>query len=284
MQSDKFRIVLFGNGYVIGHLARTLKHINPKADIFVTTRKPEKLTSTQDSEIKYFLFGNPLPDGTTHILSSVPPTEGKDPVLQAYGHMPAFRQVTWAGYLSTTGVYGDAKGLAVDETTLPAPLSKRAKARLACENAWLAATEGKVNIFRLSGIYGPGRNALERLKNGGITELPADTGPVNRIHVDDIVEGLLASMKSAENKEIYNFCDDCPAPTREVILYAGQLLEIGDKIGGLPTKTATQNGFMGDGHRAVKNGKMKNLIGKDLHFATYKDGLQHILENLEKSS
>ncbi len=231
----------------------------------------------------------PLPreawDGVSHVLSSIPPSEAGDPALLGLGAQLAAHagQMEWAGYLSTVAVYGDHGGAWVDEKTPPAPVSQRGKWRLAAERGWLKLHEDHglpVHIFRLPGIYGPGRNPLEKARRGYRKALVVKPGQVfSRIHVADLATALQASMARPRPGAIYNVVDDEPAAPHEVALFAHELLGIAppplvdfDKADLSPMARS----FYGESKR-VRNARLKAELGWRPRFPTYREGLKALL-------
>ena len=210
-------------------------------------------------------------DNATHILSSVPPMgEGGDPVLQKYGAAIAASAVSWTGYLSSTGVYGDTGGAWVDES---APVGEgRRTARAQADLAW-QALRNDVRVFRLPGIYGPGRSALERVTNGKAHRIDMPGQIFSRVHVDDIVEAVRASFDGPAG--VYNIADDAPASQNAVIEYACDLLQLewqpllSIEAAGL---SPMARGFYAE-NRRVANGKAKKLLNWQPRYAHYRLGL-----------
>jgi nucleoside-diphosphate-sugar epimerase len=220
-------------------------------------------------------------EGVTHILVSVPPDVLGDPVLRCCSEALIARapELAWVGYLSTTGVYGDHGGGWVDEETAPAPLSARAKARVVAEDGWLALWRDwavPVHVFRLAGIYGPGRNQIEAVLNGTARRIVKPDQVFSRIHVEDIVGVLEASIFRPDPGRIYNVADDAPAPPGDVVAFAAELA-------GRPPppetsfETATLSpmarSFYGESKR-VSNRRIKQELGYRLRFPTYREGLK----------
>jgi nucleoside-diphosphate-sugar epimerase len=164
----------------------------------------------------------------SHILVSVPPDTGGDAVLEAHaGDIARIAGLKWLGYLSTTGVYGTRNGGWVDETSALKPTGPRGTARVAAETTWLRLCRKHsvpVHIFRLAGIYGPGRSAFDALRAGTAKRIDAGPQVFSRIHVDDIAAVLVASMNKPRPGAIYNVCDDEPAAQEAVIAHAAGLL------------------------------------------------------------
>ena len=210
-------------------------------------------------------------DNATHILSSVPPMwEGGDPVLQKYGAAIAASAVSWTGYLSSTGVYGDTGGAWVDES---APVGEgRRTARAQADLAW-QALRNDVRVFRLPGISGPGRSALERVTDGKAHRIDMPGQIFSRVHVDDIVDAVRASFDGPAG--VYNIADDAPASQNAVIEYACDLLQLewqpllSIEAAGL---SPMARGFYAE-NRRVANGKAKRLLNWQPRYAHYRLGL-----------
>lgn len=210
----------------------------------------------------------------THILSSVPPEGNADPVLARYGDAIAAAPALWAGYLSSTGVYGDAAGAWVDEAS---PVGQgRRTARAAADMAW-GALRPDMRRFRLPGIYGPGRSALERVREGKAHRIALPDQVFSRIHVDDIVAGVIASFDGPAGA--YNLADDLPCAQNDVIAAACDLLGLAwpalqtlDEAGLSPMARA----FYAE-NRRVANGRAKRLLGWTPLYPTYVQGLRACL-------
>jgi nucleoside-diphosphate-sugar epimerase len=193
------------------------------------------------------------------------------------GSLPV-SEIGWIGYLSTTGVYGDCGGRWIDETAPARPQSEASRRRLSAEREWLrigAETGRSTQIFRLSGIYGPGRNALAKLRSGKAHRIVKPGHVFNRIHVDDIVATLLASMDRPRAGAHYNLADDEPAPPQDVVAFAASLLgcepppEIVFEDASLGPVAAR---FYGENKR-IANRLIKEELGVKLAYPTYRDGL-----------
>jgi len=198
----------------------------------------------------------------------------------AIGALPG---LAWAGYLSTTGVYGDHGGGWVDEETPLTPSGDRGRRRVAAESAWLDLWERSgtpVHLFRLAGIYGPGRNALETVRQGRARRVVKPGQVFSRIHRDDIVQTLLASIAKPNPGAAFNVCDDEAAPPQDVIAYACTLLDREP-----PPETAYDaaeltpmaRSFYTDNKR-VRNRRIKQELGVRLRWPTYREGLAGLLE------
>lgn len=207
----------------------------------------------------------------THIISSIPPAAGGDPVLGAYGEALRAAPARWIGYLSSTGVYGDTRGAWTDEGA-PVGTGRRA-ARSEADRAW-QALRPDVHIFRLPGIYGPGRSALDRVIDGSAHRIALPGQVFSRIHVDDIVAGVIAGFGGPHG--VYNLADDLPAPQNAVIEYACRLLGLAppplltlDEAG----LTAPARAFYAE-NRRIANGKAKRLLGWAPAYPDYRAGLR----------
>ncbi|ESY67981.1 MULTISPECIES: SDR family oxidoreductase [Mesorhizobium] len=227
------QVFVFGAGYSGKAFARA----NPGAAAIIgTTRSPDKFEALRQAGIAPLLFDGALTaevgealKKTTHLMVSVAPDDAGDPVLNAaraaIARMPALE---WIGYLSTVGVYGDYAGAWVDETAECRPVSKRSVMRVAAEQDWLKLGRDigrPVAILRLSGIYGPGRNALVNLENGTARRLVKPDQVFNRIHCDDIA-GALWQLIGSNKGGIFNATDDEPAPPQDVVAYAASLMGV----------------------------------------------------------
>lgn len=221
----------------------------------------------------------------SHLLISVAPNAEGDPVLNALSDEIAAvaPQLEWVGYLSTTGVYGNHDGAWVNEDTPLTPATKRGQLRVKAEAEWqaLAAEYGlPLHIFRLAGIYGPGRGPFAKVRNSTARRIIKPNQLFSRIHVDDIATTLLASINHPNPGRIYNVCDDIPAPPQDVIAYAAELL-------GLPIPEAVDydtaqmtpmaRSFYAES-KSVRNHRIKDELGVTLRYPTYQDGLQALLD------
>lgn len=189
----------------------------------------------------------------------------------------------WLGYLSTVGVYGNHDGAWVDETGECRPISKRSRARVAAENAWQALAKSvnlKLGIFRLSGIYGPGRNPLEKVARGAGRRINKPGQVFNRIHVDDIAQALVAAVeKNCEG--VFNITDDEPAPPQDVVAHAAELLNM-DVPPLIPFEdaelSAMGRSFYGENKR-VSNAKSKTVLGMQYTVPNYRSGMKRALHD-----
>jgi hypothetical protein len=202
----------------------------------------------------------------THILSSVPPEGDADPVLLAYGPQIA-RSSAWLGYLSSTGVYGDAGGAWVDEST-PTGAGRRS-ARTRADADWLQLG---ARVFRLPGIYGPGRSALDRVREGKAHLVDSPGQVFSRVHVDDIVSGVLAALTGPPGA--YNLADDQPCAQNEVIVFAARLLGLDPPdFKPLAELSPMARAFYAE-NRRVANGRAKRVLGWTPRCPDYRTGLR----------
>lgn len=283
------RLFCFGLGYSGLALARSL--LAEGWAVGGTCRSEASRQILAASGIHALLFDRtqPLLDpqsllaSADHVLSTVPPDEHGDPVLSEQREsLRSLRHVRWVGYLSTTGVYGDRGGGWVDETSECRPTEARSKRRVEAENEWLAlGRDGgfPVHVFRLAGIYGPGRNALETVRSGRAHRIQKPGQVFSRIHVDDIVHVLKASMARPRPGAVYNVCDDCPAPPEDVIAFACSLLGV-EPPPLVPFEKARLSemarSFYSDNKR-VRNDLIKRELGVALSVPDYKVGLRRLL-------
>ncbi len=199
----------------------------------------------------------------THILSSVPPAGDGDPVLQSYGETFSGR---WLGYLSSTGVYGDTGGAWIDES---AATGGRRPGRTAADRAWLAMGAG---VFRLPGIYGPGRSPLDRVAAGRAHRTGIGGQVFSRVHVDDIATGVIAGFGAPAGA--YNLADDLPASQDDVVIYAARLLGVAPPpIVALDELSPEARAFYAE-NRRVANGKARRMLGWRPRYSDFRSGLR----------
>ena len=222
---------------------------------------------------------------TQALLVTAPPGPQGCPALQVL--VPALARAEafpdWIGYLSTTGVYGDRGGRWVTETSRLAAQSTEGARRVAAERDWLEVGRGMgltVTVFRLPGIYGPGRSALDRLRAGEARRIAAPGQLFSRIHVDDLAAGLEASIARPRAGGIYNLCDDEPAPNSEVVAYAAGLLgvEPPPEVALADAKLPPQAQRFYAESKRVSNARAKAELGWRPAYPSYREGLQAILE------
>jgi nucleoside-diphosphate-sugar epimerase len=272
-------LLSLGHGYSATALAARL--IPMGWQVIGTCRNPDRAEGLRASGVEPLLWPADLTPAlarATHILASAAPDAGGDPFLQAAGDALRAAHPAWVGYLSTTAVYGDHQGGWVDEATPLNPGSTRAHQRVLAETQW-QATGLPVHIFRLAGIYGPGRGPFEKVRDGSARRIIKPGQVFSRIHVEDIAETLLASIARPNPGAIYNVCDNDPAPPEDVLSYAAQLL-------GLPEPpaipydqaemTPMARSFYAESKR-VRNDRIKTELGVALNFPDYRAGLEGLL-------
>lgn len=279
----------FGLGYSAEILGQAL--MAQGWSVAGTCRSPETRDRLREKGFEVHLFerGRKLAEArdilnaATHLLSSIPPDSEGDPVIDLRGgDLESLTRLRWVGYLSTTGVYGDRGGAWVDETSALQPTGERGKRRVAAEAAWLDLHRRHglpVHIFRLAGIYGPGRNALETVRAGRAQRIEKKGQVFSRIHVADIAAVLRASFDRPRPGAIYNLCDDDPAPPQDVVEFACRLLGVAP-----PPLVPFEHAQLSDMARSfyadnklVSNRLIKEELGVRLTYPSYKDGLTALL-------
>ncbi|MCC7320415.1 MAG: SDR family oxidoreductase [Rubellimicrobium sp.] len=277
-------LLSIGHGYVAGALGRELMARGWR--VIGTTRSAGRAALLAGAGVEPLLWPGSDPGpalvAATHVLVSAPPEDGAgDPFLAAHGDLVAQRAsaVRWMGYLSTTGVYGDHAGAAVDEEAECRGLGTRNLGRIRAEGEWRSVPGLPAHVFRLAGIYGPGRGPFEKLRAGTARAIEKPGHLFGRIHVEDIVQVLLASMAHPRPGRVYNVTDDEPASGPEVIAHAAALL-------GLPAPPVEPYAEAGmtpmarsfyQGSRRVLNGRMKRELGVRLIHPDFRAGLRAIL-------
>jgi nucleoside-diphosphate-sugar epimerase len=224
-----------------------------------------------------------LLQGTTHLVHSIPPGQDGDPVLAHYrDQIATIGALEWIGYLSTVGVYGDQDGRWVDETTPPKPNSDRTEARVEAEEAWLQFGEETgipTHVFRLAGIYGPGRSAFDKLMAGTARRIKKDGQVFSRIHVADIASVLEASIARPRAGAIYNVADDEPAAPEAVVAYAAELLGVPPppEVDFAEADLSAMARSFYEGSRRITNARIKSELGVKLRYPTYREGLAALI-------
>lgn len=284
------KLFCFGYGYTCDYLAHALQMAGGW-QIAGTTRDADKRDFLRGRGIKSYLFdyerplGDPhfILEGTTHLLISTPPDDQGDPTFAQHAQdIINIKSLEWVGYLSTTGVYGDRDGGTVDENSEIRPNSKRGSRRVRAEQEWYSLFYNyglPLHVFRLAGIYGPGRSALDSVRAGVARRINKPGQVFNRIHVEDIVQVLLASMAKPNPGAAYNLADDDPVPSWQVITYACE------KLGITPPPILPYNeadmapiarSFYNDNKR-VANARIKAELGVQLKYPDYRMGIDACL-------
>jgi nucleoside-diphosphate-sugar epimerase len=281
------RLFIFGLGYSGLEIAKLAKAAGWSVAGTVTTADKAATLRAGGIDAEPFdgstpLVSNALADAT-HILCSIAPGTTGDPALKRCADQMSGAR--WLGYLSTTGVYGDTGGDWVDETATPHPTQPRSVERLATERAWqaLGARSGAaVDIFRLPGIYGPGRSAVDQVKAGTARRIDKPGQVFSRIHIEDIAATVVAAMTKPHAGAIFNVVDDLPASSSDLIAYACELL--GKPVPPAipwaeiePTMSAMARSFYSE-NRRVKNDRIKRDLGVVLRHPTYREGLRAIAD------
>lgn len=258
-------MLIFGLGYTSSRLAGMLRSMGWQVSATRRSACEEAMAfDDRDGVLRAIA-------AATHILSSVPPAGEADPVLTHYGEALARAPALWSGYLSSTGVYGDAGGAWVDES---APIGGgRRGARAEADRAW-QALRGDVRVFRLPGIYGPGRSVLDRIREGKARRIALPGQIFSRVHVDDIISGVLAGLRGPPG--VYNLADDLPASQNHIIEHGCALLHTAP-----PPLMSLEDADLSPQARAfyaenrrVANGKAKRMLGWTPVYPTYKEGLR----------
>ena len=284
----------FGMGFSAQTLARQL--MEQGWQVAGTARSLEKVERLRDMGAEAVLFDGSGPSAevsdliarSTHMLHSIRPDENGDPALVHHAQdLAETPDLAWIGYLSTVGVYGDRGGEWVDEDADTAPQSRGSERRVAAENLWMELGErtGKaVHLFRLAGIYGPGRNQLVAVKSGKSRRIVKPGQVFNRTHVSDIAQVLLASIAKPRAGGIYNVADDMPAPPQDVVTYAAELLGV-EPPPEVPFEEADLSpmgrAFYGECKR-ISNARIKNELGVKLLYPTYREGLKALAAEMER--
>jgi nucleoside-diphosphate-sugar epimerase len=284
-------LLIFGLGYT--GRATAAAALAAGYAVSATSRTPEAVVPLPGVELLAFGVAGAALAAATHVLSTVPPSgdggegegEAVDPVLHAYGAaLAAAPCLRWAGYLSTTGVYGDHAGGWVDETTPPAPGHERSRRRLAAEQEWAAlGARIPVDLFRLAGIYGPGRSVLDDIRAGRARRVIKPGHPFCRIHRDDIAAAVLAAMRQerAPGVRVLNLSDDEPADSAVVVAEGARLLGVPLPPAVTFAEAAARMSPLGRSFwqesRRVRAEGTQQALGLRWRYPTYRDGLRAIL-------
>jgi nucleoside-diphosphate-sugar epimerase len=286
--TQKPHLFCFGLGYTALALARALKAPNGDWRVTGTVRDVSHADEAKALGLEIVIFDrdHPIADldrrlaTATHLLSAVPPDEHGDPVLEVHGAAlaKAAPNLNWIGYLSTTGVYGDRQGGWVDETSALIPTGERGRRRLDAETGWLALPL-PAHLFRLAGIYGPGRSALDTVRSGKARRVVKPGQVFSRIHRDDIVQVLLASIAHPNPGAAYNVCDDDAADPAEVITHACKLLNVTPppEVPFAEAQLSPMARSFYDDNKRVRNDRIKRELGVTLKYPDYRAGLAALL-------
>ncbi|HJN04782.1 MAG TPA: SDR family oxidoreductase [Alphaproteobacteria bacterium] len=283
MTNGQKHLFCFGLGYSARLLAQQV--LDEGWTVTGTTRSEEKREAIRGlgAQAIFFDRGRPVParafSGVTHVVSSVPPDDNGDPVADLHGKdLAGLQTLEWAALLSTTGVYGDRDGGTVDEESELGATNRRGELRVIAERAWLALHEAHgfpAHIFRLAGIYGPGRSPLTRAAQGKASRIVKPGLVLGRIHQEDIVGALRASMAKPNPGRIYNLADDEPMPPQDITAYACTLLGI-DSPPEIPYQEAEMPPRMREFYsdcKRVSNLRLKQELRYQLKYPNYRAGL-----------
>lgn len=285
MSDSNLNLFCFGLGYCALRLIKSLditrwSHTGTKQKTY-----PNIITFNENQPL---LKPELLLKSITHLLISIPPKPclGDIVLLHHKNDFPKMKKLQWIGYLSTTGVYGNTKGELVTESSKPKPTSERSQRRLKAEKDWMLFAKKHslpLHIFRLPGIYGPNRSVIDQLNKGTAHRIVKKNHRFSRIHVDDICQILIASMKNPNFGDIYNVCDDVPAAPEEVVNFAANLMGI-KAPPRIPFSKAKLNmsqmalSFWND-NRIVDNSATKKILGITLKYPSYQEGLTAIYKD-----
>ena len=287
--SKKKKFIIFGGGFSGNYIANEIRKLGYKA--LTSSRQ----VTNNPSNFFFDSLSSTLPpehifEGTTHVLSCIPPDKsGKDPVLSRLHKKLKSLNLEWVGYLSTTGVYGNTFGEWVTEKDPAKPLQDRSKRRLLCEKSWLDSSL-PVQIFRLPGIYGPGRSTFDSILKKNIKVIHKPNQVFSRIHVADIANAILFLLKiNNENfKQIINIADNYPTSQIEVIEHSYKLLDLKmpepmdfDDAKKLLSPIALS---FWEENRRVSNAMLCKDLGYKLIHKDYKSGLKNCLEIMKQKN
>lgn len=296
MSDKRNRFFCFGYGYTADYLGHHLQNNEQGWTVGGTTRDEDRRRELLARRVRARIFDidHPIADPSTtfdrfsHMLISTPPDQSGDLVFNLHADdIARMKNMEWVGYLSSTGVYGNRDGAQVDETAELRPTSQRGSKRVYAEQQWLSLFHQHgipVHIFRLAGIYGPGRSALDSVRAGVARRIDKKGHVFNRIHVEDIVQVLLASFERPNPGAIYNLADDNPVPSHEVIAYACKLLRL-PVPPVIPFEQAdlapiTLSFYKDNKH--VLNNKIKTELGVQLKYPDFRSGLEGCLRAEEE--
>ncbi len=285
------KLIFFGAGYCSKFIIENLKgfdeiicthNLELSSQTFDERLKIKRVTFSEFLENHNFFFS-----GVTHLLNSIPPVAKKDLVFDLLKKTETkyFNKLEWLGYLSSTSVYGDHSGQWVDEYTKINPTTERGKIRKKIENSYYRLFRENnipIHIFRLPGIYGPGRSVIEKLLNGKNLVIKKPNQFFSRIYVEDISSAIIKSIEKPTPGEIFNVTDDNPSSSEETMIYAAKLLKI-DNLTFMDINSPKINKITKDFYRdnkRVSNKKIKKILGWTPKFESYKLGLKEILNKI----
>jgi nucleoside-diphosphate-sugar epimerase len=277
-------LLVFGHGYSAMALSNLLVPAGWR--VIGTTRDPERLAQMAEIGVEGRLWpGSALAvdlADATHILLSIAPGSDGDPVLDVFGSNFG-TNLKWLGYLSTTAVYGDHQGDWVDEKTPLNPTTKRGQWRVRAELEWTATANTHdlpLHIFRLAGIYGPGRGPFAKVRAGTARRIIKRGQVFSRIHVEDIAQSLLASINQPNPGAVYNLCDNEAAPPEDVIGMAAELLDlpVPDAIDFEKAELSPMARSFYAESKQVRNDRLKSELGVSLRYPTYREGLKALID------
>ena len=278
-------LMIFGLGYTGSAIAAGAAALGWQ--VTATSRNPARVVTPPGVSLLDFSKAGPALGGVTHVVQTAAPDEAGDPALVRYGpEIAAAGAMRWAGYLSTTGVYGDRDGGWVDEDTPVSPTVDRTRRRVAAEQAWVAALPGRaVDLFRVAGIYGPGRSAFDDLRSGQARRVLKQGHLFGRIHRDDIAAAVLAAMQQqrAPGPRVLNLADDEPAASADVTAEAARLIGMAppplvpfaEAVAGM---SPMGRSFWSE-NRRVDSKKTQQRLGLRWRYPTYREGLRAILQH-----
>jgi nucleoside-diphosphate-sugar epimerase len=276
-------LLIFGFGYSGRAIAKAANQAGH--EVWATSRNVDAVPPEPGVTVVPFELAENAIRNASHIVATAAPGDMGDPVLVRYAsQISAAPDLRWIGYLSTTGVYGNRDGGWVDEDSVPAPQSARAQRRVQAELAWQGcAPERALDVFRLAGIYGPGRSMFDDLRAGSARRVVKPGHLFGRIHRDDIAAGVLAAIKQdpPPGTRIFNFSDDVPAASADVVVEAARLLGIAppppvDFADAAPKMSPMGLSFWAE-NRRVANAKTKAVLGIAWKYPSYREGLRGIL-------
>ena len=273
-------LLIFGHGYTANAFVDYIRNID--WEIFGTTRNPQTADLLIKKGVKPLMWSDgskikSVINRSDYILHSIPPAEIGDPVYKRFSKAIISRSpnLSWFGYLSTTSVYGNHDGKWVDENIPVNPSSNRGLLRVKAENNWSCIKNLPLHIFRLAGIYGPNRSPLDKIRSGKAQLISKPGQFFSRIHVEDIVRILKASIEMPNHGSVYNVCDDMPAAPDEVLDYAAKLINYPDlpKVAFEEAELSPMAKSFYSDNKRVKNERIKSELKITLKYPNFETGL-----------